>query len=109
MSCAFGCGVWLGTFDTEMIVHHRGIVCVPVEIVMFAVYSSVEDVKTVVYVFICKLTPVGGVMGGNGVRAPNEGCVSFLNEPVVPPFHVRVFQDREGSVRECETSTSEFC
>ena len=59
--------------------------------------------------FICELPPIGGMVGGEGVRVPDEGCFGFLNEPVVPFFHVQVLQDREGGMWEGETSVSEFC
>jgi hypothetical protein len=92
-----------------MIMRHRGSVCVPVKIVRFALYSRGEGVEAVVYVYICKMTPEGGMVGGKGVRVPDEGCFGFLNEPVVPFFHVQVLQDREGGMWEGETSVSEFC
>ena len=88
---------------------HWESVCVPVEIVRFALYSRGEDVEAVVHVFVRKLAPVGCVMRGKGIRVPNEGCYGFLNEPVVPPFRVSVFQNREDGVWEGEASIFKFC
>jgi hypothetical protein len=49
------------------------------------------------------------MVGSEGVRVPDEGSFGFLNEPVVPSFHVTtVLQDREGGMWKGETSVSEF-